>query len=213
MELVLGGELYCAAKMAVDVADAKARDRGEEKENFLIPVTSCMEDFDALASLEYSDLETSSALRRQVMATLVVNRMLGLASATGPRLLDILGGELPCPQLIEWLKGDPCGPMSTDMIPEIDEEDEGPLDRAKWQPDRHLLAYLYAHTKNFSATNIAKLVRITRGGYGVLISRPPDSEGCRLCKRGRTEFPAGELSDLPALPRHWGCRCFYAPLL
>ena len=213
MSLVLGGKLRNAAELAVEVADLKARDRGQEKEGFLIPATACMDDFEALAGLNYTDLDAPPERRRLVMATLVVNRMFGLSGATGPRLLEALEGEFPCPSLVEWLKGDPCGPMAIDMIPELDDEDEGPLDKATWKPDRYLLAYLYAHTKNFEATNVSKLNRIIRQGQGVRIFRPPGAESCRMCQQDKTVYHAGELIDLPALPRHWGCRCFYTPHL
>lgn len=213
MELVLRGKLTEAAVVAVAVADARARDRGEEKENFLIPATSLPDLFFATWHLDYSDLVTTDANHRLIAATMTVEKMLGGGAACGPKLIAILGGSFPCPSLVAWLKGDPCGCMSTECVPEMDEEEEGPLDKATWVPDVYTLAYLYCHTKGSEARNESHLAHIFRHGYGVRIMAAPESNWCRMCHGQRLDFPIGDLAELPKLPRHWGCRCFYTPLL
>jgi hypothetical protein len=160
--------------------------------------SSIEEQASLLLKQQYADVPCDWPSRRRIGARLALSLLLGeKTSKAGDRLLDLFDGQFACPDLSTWLSGRP----KTHMAAGVDPDD--PKD----------LAYLYAHTKMSEASSHrerldwGKLKASNVGkGIQIVVAEP---NCCSECRKGKKKFRWTELSDVPVLPRHWGCRCLY----
>lgn len=148
-----------------------------------------------LLRASYRDVGVSEDQRREIGPRLALAELLGVSIGdAGMMLLEVTEGRFPCPDLERYLRGEPTGGFTTEHDP------ESPKD----------LATLYAHTRMFEATAWLDRTRLISNkiGKGITILHN-NGDDCSVCHRGKHEFKWSEIDKLPALPRHWGCRCLY----
>lgn len=149
-----------------------------------------VEDARYLISLGYEDLAVSPQQRSEVGARIALAPLFGYTD-TWKQVLEVCGGDIPCPALVTFLNDNPCGIAAR-------------CDTSK--PD--ILAQLYTHTKlgeAMCATRLRPMLSM-RVGKGIeILSVPQDP--CLVCDRGKHKYRWSEIEQMPKLPRHWGCRC------
>lgn len=148
-----------------------------------------------LLRASYRDLEVPEEQRGEIGPRLALAELLGVSIGdAGKMLLEVTEGCFPCPDLERYLRGKPTGGFTTEHDP------ESPKD----------LATLYAHTRMFETIAWLDRTRLTSNkiGEGIKILHN-NGDDCSVCHRGKHEFKWSEIDKLPALPRHWGCRCLY----
>ncbi len=150
-----------------------------------------------LLSMSYPDLVLHSDDRRVIGISLALSLLLGEGpSNAGRRLLNFLGGSIDCPDLIRFLMHEPCGGYARSLNPSSPED----------------VAELYAHTKLGEALMMPRLREYVARGRGIGIV-PVRGDHCPQCNTEPLEFARSEVDAVPKLPRHWGCRCTYVPLV
>jgi hypothetical protein len=144
----------------------------------------------------YSDLGHTGAEKQAIKAGMTLASMTGSVMRGAELALRHTAGTFSCPSLEEFLRSPQCEGCAASH------DVEDPTSRFD----------LYYHTKSMAALleeNLQGLLANAEvGGIEIL-----PVEGCALCNRGRLTFSRSDLSKMPRLPRHWGCRCTYLPLL
>jgi len=148
-----------------------------------------------LLNYPYQDLDVSDGQRKEIGTRLALSNLLGEhVSDAGKRLLDVTNGTLPCAPLVEFLRNSPCGGYASNMDPDKPEN----------------LAELYAHTRLFEASSLREIasLKASKVGKGIEIL-PVGNDQCSICNGGKLKYRWSDVSKMPMLPRHWGCRCTY----
>jgi|GEM_PF-3718578 len=145
----------------------------------------------------YSDLDHTSDERNHIRAGVTLAIMIGRIGEDASRfVLPYTGGDFRCKSLTEFLSSGDC---------------EG-FAKSHDQDSPDLLLSLYVHTKYFTFTRAAELSRFSASGEIDGIEILPAGD-CAMCEQGKLVYERSELTSLPELPRHWGCRCSYIPWL
>ena len=159
-----------------------------------IPESSLME-ARYLLNYPYQDLDINDNQRKEIGARLALSNFLGEhVSDAGKRLLEVTNGTVPCAPLVEFLRNSPCGGYASKM--DLDKPEN--------------LAELYAHTRLFEASSLREIasLKASKVGKGIEIL-PVGNDQCSMCNGGKFKYRWSEVSKMPILPRHWGCRCTY----
>ena len=144
----------------------------------------------------YGDLNHSAEEKRAIRAGMVFASMIGGSMRGAELAFRHTAGEFRCPSLEEFLRSPQCESFAASY------DADDPMSRFD----------LYHHTKSMAALQADNLKQLLAdaGAEGVEIL---PVEGCSLCNKGKLVYRRSELSKMPRLPRHWGCRCTYLPFL
>lgn len=144
----------------------------------------------------YGDLNHSAEEKQAIRAGMVFASMIGGSMRGAELAFRHTAGEFRCPSLEEFLRSSQCEGFSASN------DTDDPMSRFD----------LYHHTKTMAALQADNLKQLLAevGVEGIEIL---PVEGCSLCNKGKLVYRRSELSKIPRLPRHWGCRCTYLPLL
>lgn len=139
----------------------------------------------------YTDLQHSDEERAAIRAALVMRALTG--SGAGVEMaLDKTGGVFRCQSLMDYLRAGVCGGYARGCDPE----------------NTDLVLDLYYHTKWWGIGEQERLTGLLRDPYAKGIEIFPDQE-CSMSSKCKLTFGKRDLSKLPKIPRHWGCRCMY----
>jgi hypothetical protein len=170
------------------------------------------------AALQYRLVEASGitpAARDEVRVALAVGALFGIsASHLLTRVWPVLAQEqysfLALDRYVQRLQQPEAGPLDAWLTHLRD----GLAGRERDQVRAELLIH-YAY---FSVLHSTELVELERQ----LLARPPQlggvraqalrRSGCPICVWPDVVYTARNLSELPSLPAHPGCRCIYRPI-
>lgn len=146
---------------------------------------------DYLIRRKYPDLPGFTATQqKKVGSSLGLCVLEGTPKTEVPaRMREVMGGHFfECVELSEFCRTNPCGTYVVKTDPQI----------------------LYWFTRLAEAENHIKLeeLKAKRQGEGIQICLV-ENDPCRLCKTNKTVYLWRDIEELPALPRHFGCRCRY----
>lgn len=191
------GDMQAAGDAAAAYAAAQVFPRGigiDWSEGYPPPY---LEEFSQMMADPQVALPYPADIKKKIAAQLVLAQMMGEDGLKWTRrVLEVTGGAFECPDIDDFLH-DPVGGYASG------------IDRTNPQE----VADLYLHTLSFRASAMTSLKKLrtqrSLGLKGIEILNVRD-QPCRVCDAGRHKFSFAQLADLPALPRHWGCRCLYA---
>jgi hypothetical protein len=149
-----------------------------------------------LAKYLYDDLPLNEQQRQEIGAQLALSLLLGepFRDATN-RVLQVTGGKFACASLEEFLRTNSRCAYGVDL--------ENPKD----------LAALYIQTRVREASQRTRLKQLLRSRESSVIKGVeirPMEDSCEICNRGKRQYDWAEVEDIPKVPRHWGCGCYYA---
>lgn len=138
----------------------------------------------------------SQDYRRQVAAMLSLSALLGLTGfEPARRIMGLTGGDFRCEPLERFMR---------------DHSKHGRP--GEYDPDSpESVADIYVRTKlaeAYAERNIENIFLTRQWSRGIRISTINDHH-CPLCHLQKSHYTWDEITELPRLPRHWGCRCSY----
>jgi hypothetical protein len=202
LQALLHGDIADAALLIVQTRGAWPDSPQSGQAGFQRPTPSLMENASHLLTLPYDDLPYAAEVRRLAGAQLALGVLLWeRPEAIAVRLLRLTDGQFTCPSLDAFLRHNPPGKLWFYFNP------NRPQDRAA----------LYAQTRCLEAAAAVRLKRLLEVSAAMprKLSRPgiairyAGSHECVICLQGQRHYRWSELSNLPKLPRHWGCHCMY----
>jgi hypothetical protein len=144
----------------------------------------------------YSDLSHSAEEKQAIKAGMTLAALTGNVMRGAELALGRTTGTFICPSLEEFLRSPECEGYSASY--DVDD----PMSRFD----------LYYHTKSMAALQEETLQGLLANAEVAGVEMLP-VEGCAICSKGKLSYSRSELTKMPRLPRHWGCRCTYLPLL
>jgi len=196
-QLLLDGNVDRAARLVLDLRDLKMEAYGlgfsdEELKKEL------KREAKKWLAYSYRDLDTTEELKRKAGAAIALGTLFGDSMRYGAKYLqDIFPDDFPCPSLKKF----------------ADEHPEVYMVPRKKTPKN--LAVVYIHYHLFRLMNQDKkrqIMSLIRRGIAVGI-RIDVIDDCPICNTGVLYAVGGDINSIEKLPRHWGCRCGYEPVL
>jgi len=196
-QLLLEGNVDRAARLVFDFRDLKmdSYGLGDSDEAFKKEIKREAKKW---LSYKYRDLDTTDDLRRKAGAAIALGALFGDAMRYGPTYLgDIFQGDFPCPSLKKFLKDHPEIYMAPRKVTFKN------------------MAKIYIHYYWFRFINQNKkrqIMSLIRRDIAIGI-KIDVIDNCPICNSGVLSATGDGVKGIEKLPRHWGCRCSYEPIL
>ena len=196
-QLLLDGNLDRAARLVLDLRDLKMEAYGLGISNEELKKELKREAKKWLA-YSYRDLDTTEELKRKAGAAIALGALFGDSMRYGAKYLqDIFPDDFPCPSLKKFADEHP----EVYMVP----RKKTPKNLAKVYIHYHLFRFINQDKKR-------QILSLIRRGIAVGI-RIDVIDDCPICNTGVLYAVGGDINSIEKLPRHWGCRCGYEPIL
>lgn len=200
LERIEEGDIKGAYELIVDYDKKQVYSRKLDKLGIDIDTWKTGRKVNLILNSSYDDLPYNDEKRREIAENIALSEMLGEGiNKVADRLLRVTDGEFNCEPLELFLSENPQGGYASKMNPD---------------KPKHVAA-LYAHTKMFEASNRAELENLLKKDFviGIKVLLADDQGDCEICRTGSLIVNKSEVDKLPRLPRHWGCRCLYTPII